>query len=294
MKHFIDISNFKLKKLNSIIEKAKKIKKNPKIFSNRCKNKTLGMIFQKDSTRTRASFTVGFQKLGGHTLELNTKSIGFGKRESVEDILRTLAQYIDILVIRNDDHVLLKKLTALNALPIINGLSDISHPCQILSDMLTINEKIGNIKNKHITWVGDFNNVLRSLIELQILYKFKLNVVLPKEIFNKNKTRINKYINNQLFFTNSLIDGVKYADCVMTDAWVSMGEKLTKKKYFKNYQVNSNLMNYASKEAIFMHCLPAHRGEEVSSELLDSKRSVVWHQAQNRMFVQQAIVLELL
>ena len=294
MKHFIDISNFKLKRLDSIIQKAKQIKKNPKKFSNKCKYKTLGMIFQKDSTRTRASFTVGFQKLGGHTLELNTKSIGFGKRESVEDILRALAQYIDILVIRNDDHKLLKNFSALNALPIINGLSDISHPCQILSDLLTINEKIGNIKNKQITWVGDYNNVLRSLIELQILYKFKLNIVLPKEILKKNKNEIIKYNNKRLYITNSLMDGVKYADCVMTDAWVSMGEKSLKKKYFKNYQVNSNLMQFASKEAIFMHCLPAHRDEEVSSELLDSKRSVVWHQAQNRMFVQQAIVLELL
>ena len=138
MKHFIDISNFKLEKLNSIIKKAKEIKKNPKKFSNKCKHKTLGMIFQKDSTRTRASFTVGFQKLGGNTIELNSKSIGFGKRESVEDILRTLAQYIDVLVIRNDDHELLNKLRALNALPIINGLTDMSHPCQILSDMLCL------------------------------------------------------------------------------------------------------------------------------------------------------------
>ena len=294
MKHFIDISDYKLKKLDSIIQKAKQIKKNPKIFSNKCKNKTLGMIFQKDSTRTRVSFTVGFQKLGGSTVELNSKSIGFGKRESAEDILRTLAQFLDILVIRNDDHQMLKKLCALNALPIINGLSDISHPCQILSDMLTINEKIGNIKNKQITWVGDYNNVLRSLIELQILYKFKLKVVLPKEIFNKNKTDIIKYNNKRLFFTNTLIDGVKYADCVMTDAWVSMGEKSAKKKYFKNFQVNNKLMKLASKEAIFMHCLPAHRGEEVSSQLLDSNSSVVWHQARNRMFVQQAIILELL
>ena len=294
MKHFIDISNFKLKKLDFIIEKAKQIKKNPKKFSNKCKNKTLGMIFQKDSTRTRASFTVGFQKLGGNTIELNSKSIGFGKRESVEDILRTLSQYIDLLVIRNDDHEILNKLSSLNALPINNGLTEMSHPCQILSDMLTIDEKIGNIKNKQITWVGDYNNVLRSLIELQILYNFKLNIVLPKEILKKNKTEITKYNNKRMFVTNSLMDGVKYADCVMTDAWVSMGEKSTKKKYFKNYQVNSKLMQFASKEAIFMHCLPAHRGEEVSSELLDSKRSVVWHQAQNRMFVQQAIVLELL
>ena len=160
--------------------------------------------------------------------------------------------------------------------------------------MLTINEKIGNIKNKQITWVGDYNNVFRSLIELQVLYKFKLNVVIPKEISKKNKTEINKHNNKQMFVTNSLMDGVKYSDCVITDAWVSMGEKSTKKKYFKNYQVNSKLMQFASKEDIFMHCLPAHRGEEVSSELLDSKRSVVWHQAQNRIFVQQAIVLELL
>ena len=177
MKHFIDISDFTANKLDLIAKKAKQIKKNPKKFSNKCKNKTLGLIFEKESTRTRVSFTVGFQKLGGNALELNTKSIGFNKRESAQDILRTLTQFIDLLVIRNNDHKLIKKLSALNSLPIINGLSDYSHPCQILSDMFTINENIGNIKNKQITWVGDYNNVLRSLIELQILYKFKLNVI---------------------------------------------------------------------------------------------------------------------
>jgi ornithine carbamoyltransferase len=294
MKHFIDISDFTPKKLDLIIQLAKQIKKNPNKFYKKCKNKTLGMIFEKESTRTRVSFAVGFHKLGGNSLELNSKSLGFGKRESAEDILKTLTQYLDILVIRNNDHKLLKKLSSLNTLPIINGLSDFSHPCQILSDMLTINEKIGNIKNKQITWVGDYNNVLRSLIDLQVLYKFKLNIVLPKEILKKNKLKINKYINNKLIITNSITEGVKYADCVMTDVWISMGEKKTKKKYFKNFQVNTEVMKRASKEAIFMHCLPAHRDEEVSSELLDSKRSVVWQQAQNRMFVQQAIVLDLL
>ena len=294
MKHFIDISDYQIKKLDSIIQKAKQIKKKPIKYSSKCKNKTLGMIFQKDSTRTRVSFTVGFQKLGGNVLELNSQSIGFGKRESAEDILRTLTQYIDLLVIRNNDHDLIKKFSALNSLPIINGLSDFSHPCQILSDMFTIIEKIGNIKNKQITWVGDYNNVLRSLIELQNLYKFKLNIVLPKEILKKNKSKIIKSNNRKLTITNSIIEGVRYADCVMTDAWVSMGEKSTKKKYFKNYQVNTELMKLASREAIFMHCLPANRDEEVSSELLDSKRSVVWDQAKNRMFIQQAIVLDLL
>jgi len=294
MKHFIDIADFNAKKLNAIIKNAKQIKKNPKKFANKCKNKTLGMIFQKPSTRTRVSFNVGFKNLGGHSIELSAESIGFGKRENYKDIIRTLSQFIDILMIRNDDHNIIRNLSSLNVLPIINGLSDFSHPCQILSDFLTINEKLGNIKNQRICWVGDYNNVLRSLIELQSLYKFKLNIVMPKEILNKNKSQILKQNNKNLTFTNIIYEGVKHADCVMTDTWVSMGEKSIKKRYFKNYQVNIDIMKNASKEAIFMHCLPAHRNEEVSSDLLDSNKSVVWEQAQNRMFVQQAIILDLL
>ena len=294
MKHFVDIADFNTKKLNLIIKTATQIKKNPKKFANKCKDKTLGMIFQKESTRTRVSFNVGFKKLGGHSIELNAESIGFGKRENYHDIVRTLSQYIDMLMIRNDDHNIIRNLSSLNALPIINGLSDFSHPCQILSDFLTINEKLGNIKSQSICWIGDYNNVLRSLIELQSLYKFKLNVVLPKEILNKNKSKILKKNKTNLMATNSINEGIKHANCVMTDAWVSMGEKSIKKKYFKNYQVNSDIMKSASKEAIFMHCLPAHRDEEVSSELLDSNKSVVWEQAINRMFVQQAIILDLL
>jgi len=294
MKHFIDIADFNVKKINLIIKTAKQIKKNPKKFANKCKDKTLGMIFQKESTRTRVSFNVGFKKLGGHSIELNAESIGFGKRENYHDIVRTLSQYIDMLMIRNDDHNIIRNLSSLNALPIINGLSDFSHPCQILSDFLTINEKLGNIKSQSICWIGDYNNVLRSLLELQSLYKFKLNVVLPKEILNKNKSKILKENKTNLMATNSINEGIKHANCVMTDAWVSMGEKSIKKKYFKNYQVNSDIMKSASKEAIFMHCLPAHRDEEVSSELLDSNKSVVWEQAHNRMFVQQAIILDLL
>ena len=294
MKHFIDISDFNTKKLDSIIKKAKQIKKNPDKFASKCKNKTLGMVFQKESTRTRVSFNVGFHKLGGHPIELNTDTIGLGKRESYEDIIKTLSQFINVLMIRNDDHKIIRRLSSLNALPIINGLSDYSHPCQILSDMLTINEKLGNIKNKKISWIGDYNNVLRSLIQLQSLYKFKLNIVMPKEILKKNKSKIIKKNIKNLMVTNIIKEGVKNSDCIMTDAWVSMGEKSTKKKYFKNYQVNNNVMKYTSKDAIFMHCLPAHRDEEVSSELLDSKRSVVWQQAQNRMFVQQAIILDLI
>lgn len=294
MKNFIDISDFSIDQLNSIIKTAKQIKKTPNKFQNKCKGKTLGMIFQKESTRTRVSFTVGIHNLGGHALELNTNSIGFGERESVEDIFRTLSQFIDLLVIRNNDHKLIKNLGFLNYMPIINGLSDYSHPCQILSDMLTINENLGNIKSKKISWVGDYNNVLRSLIELQKLYNFKLNIVMPKEILQKNKSKIIKNNSKNITVTDRIKEGVRYADCVMTDTWVSMGEKKSKKKFFKNYQVNKEVMQYTSKDAIFMHCLPAHRDEEVSSELLDSKSSVVWQQAQNRMYIQQAIILYLL
>ena len=294
MKHFIDISDFNTKQLDAIISKAKELKKNPKKFAKKFQNKTLGMIFQKESTRTRVSFNVGFRKLGGETIELDSKSIGFGKRESYEDIIKTLSQYIDLLMIRNDDHSVIKNLSTLNVLPIINGLSDLSHPCQILSDFFTINEKLGNLKSQRICWVGDYNNVLRSLIELQNIYKFRLNVVMPNKILSQSNSKIKKQNNKNLMITNVINDGVKNANCVMTDSWVSMGEKSNKKKYFKNFQVNIDVMKNASKDAIFMHCLPAHRNEEVSSELLDSKQSVVWEQAKNRMFVQQAIILDLI
>tara|TARA_Y100001970_G_scaffold191696_1_gene233026 strand:- start:7425 stop:8309 length:885 start_codon:yes stop_codon:yes gene_type:complete len=294
MKHFIDISDYTKKELNFIINLSKKIKAKPKLFSNKCKNKTLGLIFKKSSTRTRLSFTVGFQKMGGRVIELNENDIGFGKRETAEDIITTLSQYIEILMIRNNDHKLLRKLSLLNKIPIINGLTEYSHPCQILSDLLTINETIGKIENNTITWVGDYNNVLRSLIHLQNLYSFKLNIILPKRILRDNKLKIfDKNIKN-VIVTDNIEEGVKKSNCIMTDTWVSMGEKTNKKKYFLNYQVNSQIMKYAMKDAIFMHCLPANRGQEVSSELLDSKKSVVWLQAKNRMFVQQAIILNLL
>ena len=230
MKHFIDISDFNSKKLNSVIQTAKKIKKNPEKFNSKCNGKTLGMFFEKESTRTRVSFAVGMQKLGGHFIELNSNAIGFGKRESVEDVIKTLSQFIDCLMIRNDNHKIIRDLSLLNYLPIINGLSDYSHPCQILSDLLTINEKIGDIKNKIICWIGDYNNVLRSLIHLQNLYLFKLNIVMPKQILEKSKSKIINKNNNNLFISSNIEEGVRLANCVMTDTWVSMGDYNKSKK----------------------------------------------------------------
>ena len=295
MKHFIDINNFKKKEIDEIISLAKKIKKNPKKYSSSCKDKTLGLIFEKQSLRTRLSFNVGMQKLGGSVLELQSKDIGFdNKREKAEDVLNVLSQYIDCIMIRNNNHKQIVNLSKENILPIINGLTEYSHPCQILGDFLTLQENFKNYKNLNIVWIGDYNNVLRSLIHLQNIYNFKLNVVVPHQIFKHHKNEFLKFKNKNLKYFADPILGVKNSNCIMTDVWVSMGEKNNKTKYFKDFTVNKKIMSNASNSAIFMHCLPAKRGKEVTSDVLDGKNSVVLKQAKNRMYIQQAILIYVL
>ncbi len=296
VKNFIDLNQFNKKQLDEIINLAKKIKKNPLKFSSVCKDKTLGMIFEKQSLRTRLSFSIGMQKLGGRVIELNSKDIGFdNKREKPEDILNVLAKFINCLMIRNNNHKQILTLGSKKIIPIINGLTEYSHPCQILGDYLTIQENFENYKNIQITWIGDFNNVLVSLLHLQNIYLFKLNVVVPRRIMKSNEREAKKYHNSKLKFTSDINIGFSNSKCIMTDAWISMGEKINnKKKLFKGFTVNKKIMNLASKNAIFMHCLPAKRGQEVTSDVLDSKKSVVLQQAQNRMYIQQAILIYVL
>ncbi len=295
MKHFIDINNLKKKEIDEIISLAKKIKKNPKKYSSSCRDKTLGLIFEKQSLRTRLSFNVGMQKLGGSVLELQSKDIGFdNKREKAEDVLSVLSQYIDCIMIRNNNHKQIVNLSKENILPIINGLTEYSHPCQILGDFLTLQENFKNYENLSIVWIGDYNNVLRSLIHLQNIYNFKLNVVVPNQIFKNYKNEFLKLKNKNLKYFADPIEGVKKSNCIMTDVWVSMGEKNNKAKYFKNFTVNKKIMSNASNNAIFMHCLPAKRGKEVTSDVLDGKNSVVLKQAKNRMYIQQAILIYVL
>ena len=296
MKHFIDINSFKKKEIDEIISLAKKIKKNPKKYSSSCKDKTLGLFFEKQSLRTRLRFNVGMQKLGGSVLELQSKDIGFdNKREKVEDVLNVLSQYIDCVMIRNNNHKQIVNLSKENILPIINGLTEYSHPCQILGDFLTLQEHLKSIKNANIAWIGDYNNVLRSLIHLQNTYNFKLNLIIPKEIFKNYKKEFQQYKNKNLNHFFDPILGTKNSNCIMTDVWVSMGEKnKNKKKYFKNYTVNKKIISNAKNNVILMHCLPAKRGQEVTSEVLDGKNSVVLMQAKNRMYVQQAILIYVL
>ncbi len=290
--HFVDISDFKKSELKSIISFAKRIKNNPNKYKNLLQNKSLGMIFEKQSNRTRLSFDIGMKKIGGNVIELDKKGIGFGKRESDSDMINVLSQYIDCLIIRNNDHSKIKELSRLNLLPIINGLSNFSHPCQILSDIFTIEEILGPIDKQNITWVGDINNVLISLLQASHIFRFRLKIASPKALLLKNRSLINKFKSTNISFCSDPIEAIKSTDCVMTDVWVSMGEKksVKKKKIFKNFQVNENLMQHTHKKTIFMHCLPAHRNEEVVDSVIDSKKSVVWQQAQNRMYVQQSIL----
>jgi len=232
------------------------------------------------------------QKLGGNTIELDSKKIGFGTRESASDVLQALSQYIDVLMIRNNSHEELVQCAAYNKISIINGLSNYSHPCQVLSDIFTITEKLGKIQNKQVTWLGDFNNVLTSLIHAAEIFNFKLNILIPKKIMEMAKKKLD---NKKLVNSNFCYDfdkALKNSDCVMTDTWISMGEKKSqsKLKMLKKFQVNDTIMKKAKKQAIFMHCLPAHRNEEVTDSVIDSNKSLVWEQAKNRMYVQQSIL----
>ena len=296
MKHFLDLDHYKKSELRKILSIAKKIKNNPKRYSLLLEHKYLGIIFEKKSIRTRLSFTIGMQKLGGNVIELNNNQIGFGTRESKEDIIKIMSQYLDILMIRNDNHHQLTELAALNTLPIINGLSNYSHPCQILSDIFTIEERLGRIEKTTITWIGDYNNVLMSLIHAAEIFKFKLNILIPNFLYRNEKKILKKRNLKFTYFYNDIKFGLKDADCVMTDVWIAMGEKNKKKKkqILKKFQVNKKIMKKAKKNAIFMHCLPAHRNEEVTDSVIDGKQSVVWQQAQNRMYVQQSILYYLL
>ena len=296
MKHFINLSDYSKNELRKILTFAKKIKNNENKYNNIFKKKYLGLIFQKQSIRTRLSFTIGIKKLGGSAIELNEKQIGFGKRETYKDILKVMSLYLDVIMIRNNDHKLLSKLAELDIIPIINGLSDFSHPCQILSDIFTIEECLGKIESKTITWIGDYNNVLNSLIEAAEIFEFKLNILLPKTLAKKQIKSLDKKNLKFSYFIDNFDIALQNSDCIMTDSWFSMGEKksLIKKNRLKKYQVNDKILKKAKKSAIFMHCLPAHRNEEVTNSVIDGKQSKVWLQALNRMFIQQSILYYLL
>ena len=298
MKSFVNLVDIDKKDLRKIIDLAKKRKQEDKKnieSAKRLKGKTLIMIFEKKSLRTRISFEIAMKQLGGELLTLNLKDSHYGSGgESIHDTAKVISQYGDVVMMRANDHKNFLKFQKNLNIPIINGLTNISHPCQIMADIMTFEELKGSIENKKIAWLGDGNNVVYSLIEASVKFNFELTIASPKK-FQPDKKILNwaKNKNKKIFITKDPKEAANMADCIMTDKWISMGDKSNKsnkKKLLKSYQVNKKIMNLAKPDAIFMHCLPANRGEEVTNEVIDGKQSAVWLEALNRMHVQKSII----
>jgi len=303
MKNFINISDHSSSDLRAIIDEAKTRKLSRKGFNKSApdddkpfEGKSMAMIFEKPSTRTRMSFDIAAKQLGGSSIILNPDGIHYGKGdETLKDTAKVLTEYVDIVMLRTSSHKNLEEFGKHLDIPIINGLSDKSHPCQIMSDILTYEERNGSITGKTVSWLGDGdNNMSNSLIEAAGKFKFNLKIGCPKKYAPGKKilgwAKKNKV---NLLITEKPDEAVKNSDCVMTDKWVSMNDKVnkkTKKKVLKPFQVNKKLMKKANSNAIFMHCLPVGRGEEVTDEVIDGKQSVVWRQALNRVHAQKSII----
>ncbi len=302
MRKFINISDINKKDLRLILENDKSRKKRRFGLTKNAidadaplDGKILIMLFEKPSTRTRISFDLAVKQLGGKSLILNPDEIHYGTgNESLHDTAKILSQYADIVMLRTRAHKNVLEFSKNLDIPIINGLTDLSHPCQIMSDIMSFEELKGPIKNKKIAWLGDGNNVVYSLIEAAVQFDFELAIACPKGYEpNKKILQWAKKNSGNILVTKNPIKAAISADCVMTDKWISMGDKTNKnkkKKSLKPYQVNKKIMGVANKDAIFMHCLPANRGEEVTNDVMDGKQSAVWLEALNRVHAQKSII----
>ncbi len=301
-KDLVTIKDLSSKEIEDIFSLTDKLKDNKAKFSKVLAGKTLALIFQKPSNRTRVSFSVGMYQLGGNSIYLAPNEINLGVRETVEDVAKTLSRYVDGIVLRTFEHKNVVELAKFATVPVINGLSDFSHPCQALADVYTVKEKFKKLKGITLAYVGDGNNVCNSLLFACAKAGMNMHVGCPKGyepdsgVLSDAKAIAAKFgVKVELF--NDPLQAVKDADILYTDVWASMGqeqEAKERKEIFKDYQVNSTLMKLAKKNCLIMHCLPAHRGEEISDEAMDSPNSVVFDEAENRMHVQKAILIKLL
>ena len=290
MHNFLDIKNLDSSEINKIIDDAKHWK--TKTSSNFLKNKNILLIFEKPSLRTRISFEVCIQQLGGNVNILNSNEFKLGERESVFDTAKVLERYVDLIVIRSFDHNVLEEFASYTNVPVVNALTDTSHPCQVIADLLTIKEKFKDFKNKKISWFGDCNNVTQSWIEASALLGIDFYIASPKSnALNENKINWIKERNAKIFVSEDVEFVAKDADCIMTDTWVSMGDQKDKSvDQFVPFQVNKNIMSFAKSEALFLHCLPAHRGLEVTKDVIEGQNSVVFNQAENRLHAHKSII----
>lgn len=299
---FISITDINEPEFWQVLELAKRIKNKPGLFSSRLKNKTLTMIFEKPSLRTRLSFEVGMTQLGSHAVYLSPADIGMGKREPVSDVAKVVSRMSDVIVARTFAHETVAQLAEFSRVPVINALSDLEHPCQILADYMTVLEKKKKLKGLTVAYVGDCeNNVTHSLALGAAMLQMNFRCASPKGYEMKREViRQAKRIAGKKTEIVEMLDpkeAVRNADMVVTDTWVSMGdeaEKAERVKMLRLYQVNSQLMKLAKKDAIFLHCLPAYRENEVTSEIIDGPQSMVYDEAENRLHVQKALILFLL
>ena len=301
MQHFLSLKDIGPEDLKKIFDLSQDVKKNPKKFATSLAGKTLGMIFQKSSTRTRVSFEVGMFQLGGHALFLSANDIQIGRGETIADTARTLSRMVDMIMARVYGHDVVEDLARYGSVPVVNGLSDFSHPCQAVADYFTLWEHWGSFKEKKIAYVGDGNNVCHSLLYGAATLGLHIAVASPAgyqpdpDVVSHSSQLASKN-GGSVFITDDPKEAVTKADCIYTDVWASMGQEKEykeRKAVFARYQVNLDLFSSAKPDALFMHCLPAHRGDEVTNEVIDSKQSVVWDEAENRLHCQKALLLML-
>jgi len=299
---FISVRDLSKEEFDHLFELAKDVKANPEKYRDALPGKTLAMIFQKSSTRTRVSFEVGIYQLGGLGLYLSASDLQLGRGETIADTARVLSRYVDGIMARTYAHQDVLDLAEYSTVPVINGLTDLLHPCQAMADYFTIMEWKGETKGRKIVYIGDGNNVCHSLLLTAPKARMDITVVSPSGFFPKPEIvkmaeEEAKEMGTKIEITEDIDAGVKDADVIYTDVWVSMGQedqKAVKLAKLKPYQVNPALMKKAKPDAIFMHCLPAHRGEEVVDEVIDSEQSAVWDEAENRLHMQKAIMLWLM
>jgi len=293
IKHFLTLNDLSRDELRSIIKRAQELKamhKEGTIYEP-LKNKVLGMVFEKSSTRTRVSFETGMIHFGGQAIFLSPRDTQLGRGEPIEDSARVLSSMVDVIMIRTFEHSKIEKFAKYSSVPVINALTDIYHPCQLLSDIQTYTEHRGDIAGKTVCWIGDGNNMCHSFINAARQFDFHLNITTPKG-FEADADIINR-AKNHVSVINNPMEAAKDVDLVVTDVWASMGqedEQHERMNAFNDYQVNDEIMAVAGKDALFMHCLPAHRGEEVTASVIDGSQSVVFDEAENRLHSQKALL----
>ena len=294
-RNFINLHEVEKANLTEILSLGENMKANRNSFQDILDNKSFILLFDKPSTRTRISFELAISELGGSCIFLDMGTSQLGRGESIKDTAKVLSRYVDGLIIRNANHQELIEFSEHSSISIINALTNESHPCQIMADLMTLKEYFGSIDDLNIAWIGDGNNVANTWIQASTLFNFKLNMAIPSE-YMPSQTILDmaKQKKSKISISQNIDDVIKDANCIVTDTWFSMNddenEKSEKIRILNEYQVNSDLLGKAPVDAIFLHCLPAHRGQEVTDEVIDCDKSFVYQQAENRLHIQKAIL----